>query len=98
MDELLQHTSNNARKRKHSATSSTTQRGKTLSLQINQEILHQLGDEMGMNVDEYKNINQDLSTQLMHSFLHASSETSSLNKMMKLYALPPKISSAYQNN
>ena len=98
MDELLQHTSNNARKRKHSATSSTTQRGKTLSLQINQEILHQLGDEMGMKVDEYKNINQDLSTQLMHSFLHASSETSSLNKMMKLYALPPKITSAYQNN
>ena len=48
----------------------------------------------------------------MHSFLHASSETSSLNKIMKLCALPsnlskmivPKmneeveITSAYQNN
>ena len=67
---------------------------------------------MGMNVDESKNINQGLSTQLMYSFLHASSETSLLNKIMKLYALPSNLSkisvskmnedveitSAYQNN
>ena len=86
------------------------QRDRTPPLQIGQEILHQLEDEMGMNVDESKN--QSLSTQLMHSFLHASSETSSLNKIMKLYALPsnlskmtvPKrneeveITSAYQSN
>ena len=79
---------------------------------MSQEILNQLGDEMGMHVDESKNISQGLSTQSMHSFLHASSETSSLNKIMKLYALPsnlskmtvPKmneeleITSAYQNN
>ena len=79
---------------------------------MSQEILHLLGDEMGKNVDESKNINQGLSTQLMHSFWHASSETSLLNEMMKLYALPsnsskmtvPKmneeveITSAYQNN
>ena len=66
----------------------TPQRDRTPPLQMSQEILHQLGDEMGMNVDESKNINQGLSKKLMHSFLHASSETSSLNKIMKLYALP----------
>ena len=58
---------------------------------MSQEILQQLGDEMRMNVDDFKNINQGLSTQLMHSFLHASSETSSLNKIMKLYALPSNL-------
>lgn len=42
----------------------------------------------GMNLDESKNMNQELSTQLMHSFLHASSEMPSLNKIMKLYAHP----------
>ena len=65
---------------------------------------------MGMNKNESKNINQGLSTQ--HSFLDASSETSLLNKIMKLYALPSNLSkmsvskmneeveitSAYQNN
>ena len=105
VDELLQ-------KRKHSAALSTPQRDRTRPLQMSQGILHQLGDEMEMNVDESKNINQGLFTQLMHSFLHASSEISSLNKIMKLYALPsnfskmtvPKmneeveITSAYQNN
>ena len=79
---------------------------------MSQEILQQLGDAMRMNVDDFKNINQGLSTQLMHSFLHASAETSSLNKIMKLYALPSNLSkmtvpkmneevevtSAYQNN
>ena len=84
VDGLLQHTGNNARK--HSATSSSPQRDRIPPLQMSQEILHQLGDEMGMNVDESKNTNQGLSTQLMHSFLHASSKKS-LNKIMKLYAL-----------
>ena len=112
MDELLQYTSSSRRKGKHSAAASTPQRDRTPPLQMSQEILHQLGNELGMNVDESRNINQGLSTQLMHSFLHASSETSSLNKIMKLCALPsnlskmivPKmneeveITSAYQNN
>ena len=112
MDKLLQYTSSCRRKRKHSAAASTPQRDRTPPLQMSQEILHQLGNELGMNVDESRNINQGLSTQLMHSFLHASSETSSLNKIMKLCALPsnlskmivPKmneeveITSAYQNN
>ena len=70
----------------------TPQRDRTPPLQMSQEILHQLGDEMGMNVDESKNINQGLSKKLMHSFLYASSETSSLNKIMKLYALPSFLS------
>ena len=112
VDKLLQYSNNCRRKRKHSAASSTPQRDRTPPLQMSQEILHQLGNELGMNVDESRNINQGLSTQLMHSFLHASSETSSLNKMMKLYALPSNLSkmtvlkmneeveitSAYQNN
>ena len=74
-EELLQYTSNTRRKRKHSAASSTPQRDRTPPLQVSQEILDQLGNKMGMNVDESKNINQDLSTPLMHSCLHASSET-----------------------
>ena len=41
---------------------------------MSQEILHQLGDEMGINVDESKNINLRFFTQLMHSFLHAYPE------------------------
>ena len=90
VDELLQYTSNSGRKRKYSAASSTP-RDRTPPLQMTQEILHQLGDELGMNVDESKNINQCLSTQLMHSFLNASLETSSLNKIMKLYAFPSKL-------
>ena len=57
VDELLQYTSNTTRKRKHSEGSSTPQRDRTPPLQMSQEILHQLGDEMGMNVDEFKNIN-----------------------------------------
>ena len=72
MDELLQYTSNTTRKHMHSAASSTPQRDKTPPLQMSQEILHQLGDEMGINLDESKNINQGLYTQLMHVFLHAS--------------------------
>ena len=92
VDKLLQYTSNTRKKRKHSAAPSTPQRDRTPPLQMSQEILHQLGDEMGMNVDESKNINQDLSTQLMHSFLHSSSETSSLSKIMKLYALLSNLS------
>ena len=91
VDELLQYASNSRRKRKHSAAASTPQRDRTLPLQMSQ-ILHQLGDEMGMNVDESRNINEGLSKQLMHSCLHASSETSSLNKIMKLYALPSNLS------
>ena len=91
LDELLRYTSNSGRKRKHSAASSTP-RDRTPPLQMTQEILHQLGADLGVNVDESKNINQCLSTQLMHSFLHASLETSSLNKIMKLYALPSKLS------
>ena len=112
MDKLLQYTSNTTRERKHSAASYTPQRDRTPTLQMSQEILHKLRDKMGMNVDESKNINQGLPTQLMHSFLHASSETSSLNKIMKLYALPSNLSkmtvlkmneevettSAYQSN
>ena len=112
VDELLQHTSNTSRKHKHSAAASTPQRDRTPLLQMSQEILHQLGDKMGINAYESRNINQGLYTQLMHSFLHASSETSSLNKIMKLYALSsnlpkmavPKmneeveITSAYQKN
>ena len=61
MDELLQYTGNTTRKRKHSAAASTPQRDRTPPLQMSQEILHQLGDEMGMNVDESKNIHQGLS-------------------------------------
>ena len=90
VEKLLQYTSNTRKKRKHSAAPSTPQRDRTPPLQMFQEILHQLGDEMGMN--ESKNINQDLSTQLMHSFLHSSSETSSLSKIMKLYALLSNLS------
>ena len=71
VDELLQYTSNTTRKRTQSAASSTPQRDRTPPLQMSLEILHQLEDEMGMNVDEFKNINQGPSTQLMHSFLHA---------------------------
>ena len=72
MDELLQYTSNTTRKYMHSAASSTSQRDKIPPLQMSQESLHQLGDEIGMNLDESKNISQGLYTQLMHSFLHAS--------------------------
>ena len=90
VDELLQYTSNSGRKRNHS-TASSTPRDRTPPLQMTQEILHGLGDELGMNVGESKNMNQCLSTQLMHSLLYASSETSSLNKIMKLYTLPSKL-------
>ena len=51
VNRLLQHTSNNTRKRKHSVTSHTPQRDRTPPLQMSQEILHQLGDEMVMNVN-----------------------------------------------
>ena len=71
VDELLQYTSNTTRKCTHSAASSTPQRDRTPPLQMSLEIFHQLEDEMGMHVDEFKNINQGLSTQLMHSFLNA---------------------------
>ena len=84
VDGLLKHTSINARKCKYLASSSTPRRDATLPLQMSQEILHQGGNEMRMNVDESKNINHGLSTQLMHSFLYASPETSSLNKTIKL--------------
>ena len=47
---------------------------------------------MRMNVDESKNINQGLSTQLMHLFLHTCSEAPSLNKTMNLYAFPSNLS------
>ena len=77
---LLKQTSNNTRKCEHSATSITWQRDKTSPLQMSQEILHQLGDEMGINVDESKNINLRFFTQLMHSFLHAYPEMLSWNK------------------
>ena len=50
VNRLLQHTSNNTRKRKHSVTSHTPQRDRT-PLQMSQEILHQFGDEMVMNVN-----------------------------------------------
>ena len=84
VDGLLKHTSINTRKCKYLAPSSTRRRDTTLSLQMSQEIYHQVGNEMGMNVDESKNINHGLSTQLMHSFLYASSDTSSLSKTIKL--------------
>ena len=84
VDGLLKHTSINTRKCKHLAPSSTPQRDTTFSLQMSQEILHQVGNEMGMNVDESKNINHGLCMQLMHSFLYASSDISSLNKTIKL--------------
>ena len=80
-------TTNTTRKRKHSAASFTPQRDRTPPLQISLGILHQLGDNMGMDADEPKNMNQSLSTELINSFLHAFSEIL-LNKIMKLHALP----------
>ena len=100
------------RKHKHSAAASSPQRDRTPPQQMSHEILDQLGDVMGRHEDESKNKNQGPCTQLMHSLLHASSETSSLNKKMKLYALLSNLSKmtvakmneeveityAYQNN
>ena len=62
MDGLLQHASKNTRKRKHSETLSTPQRDTTSPQQMSRGSLHQRGDEMEINEDESKNINQGLST------------------------------------
>lgn len=79
---------------------------------MSEEILTSLDDELGIDEKTDININDRLSKQIEHSYLEASAEAGSLNKIMKLYSMPgnlqmlavPKlnreieITSGFQNN
>uniref|UniRef100_A0A7M5VCT7 Uncharacterized protein n=1 Tax=Clytia hemisphaerica TaxID=252671 RepID=A0A7M5VCT7_9CNID len=58
------------------------------NLVVSNELLHFIEEDLGMEKESGKAINARWAEQVLHSYIEASSESTALNKIMKLYPRP----------
>ena len=68
------------------------QRENTPPLIMSEEILANIDDEIGIEETLGNSINERLAKQIIHSYLESSSESTALNKIMKMYSTPENLS------